>query len=96
MIALFETIYYALDIYKFILIASIIFSWLFAFNVINSGNQFVAMVGDFLQKITEPALGPIRRIMPNLGGIDLSPIVLFVIIFFIQRLIATTIIPALL
>tara|TARA_R110002126_G_scaffold264274_6_gene407269 strand:- start:2619 stop:2909 length:291 start_codon:yes stop_codon:yes gene_type:complete len=96
MIALFETIYYALDIYKFILIASIIFSWLFAFNVINSGNQFVAMVGDFLHKITEPALGPIRRIMPNLGGIDLSPIVLFVIIFFIQRLIATTIIPALL
>lgn len=84
--ALILTIYYALDIYKWFVIAMVIFSWLFAFNVINTRNQFVAMIGDVLYRVTEPALRPIRRFMPNLGGVDLSPIVLFLIIFFLQQL----------
>lgn len=84
--ALILTIYYALDIFKWFVIAMVIFSWLFAFNVINTRNQFVAMVGDFLTRVTEPALRPIRRFMPDLGGIDISPIILFLIIFFLQQL----------
>ena len=95
MLALFRTIDLALDIYTWILIASVIFSWLFAFNVINGRNQFVGMIGDFLHRATEPVLRPIRRILPDLGGIDISPIVLLLIIFFIRQLMWTTIVPAL-
>lgn len=94
MLALFRTIDLALDIYTWILIASVIFSWLFAFNVINSRNQFVAMIGDFLHRATEPALRPIRRFLPDLGGIDISPIVLLLLIFFARQLLWTTIAPA--
>jgi YggT family protein len=86
MIALIETIILALNIYWWILIAAAIFSWLYAFNVVNPRNQFVGMVGNFLYRVTEPALRPIRRLLPDLGGIDISPIVLLLIIYFLQRL----------
>lgn len=79
------TLLYALDIYKWIIIAMIIVSWLIAFDIINRRNRFVDLVWDFLVRITEPVLAPIRRFMPHLGGIDISPIVLFIIIFFIQQ-----------
>ncbi len=79
------TLLYALNIYKWIVIAMIIVSWLIAFDVINRRNRFVDMVWDFLVRVTEPVLAPIRRIMPNLGGIDISPIILFVLIFFIEQ-----------
>ena len=88
MVALIQTLLLALNIYWWIIIASAIFSWLFAFNVINSRNQVVAMIGDFLYRVTEPALRPIRRIMPDLGGIDISPIILLLILFFLQQLLA--------
>lgn len=78
----------ALNLYVWIIIASAILSWLVAFNVINTRNDFVRMLGDFLYRVTEPALRPIRRVMPNLGGIDLSPIILLLIIFFFQSVIA--------
>ena len=78
----------ALNLYTWIVIASAIISWLVAFNVINTGNDVVRMVWDFLFRVTEPALKPIRRIMPNLGGIDLSPIILLLAIFFVQSVIA--------
>lgn len=84
--ALLVTIFYALEIFKWILIASAIFSWLFAFNVINSSNRFVASIGEFLYQVTEPVLRPIRRFIPNLGGIDISPIIALVVIFFLQNL----------
>lgn len=93
MIALFQTLYFILDIAWFIVIASAIFSWLFAFNVINSSNQFVGQIGSMLYQLTEPMYRPIRRYMPNFNGIDLSPIVVLVIIFFLQRFIATSLIP---
>jgi YggT family protein len=83
MIALIETIILALNIYWWILIAAAIFSWLYAFNVVNPRNQ---LVGNFLYRVTEPALRPIRRLLPDLGGIDISPIVLLLIIYFLQRL----------
>lgn len=94
MLALFRTIDMALNIYWWFIIASAIFSWLYAFNVVNSRNQFVGMIGDFLFRVTEPALRPIRKVLPDLGGIDISPIILLLIIFFIRQLLWTAIAPA--
>jgi len=96
MLALIQTISLALDIYWWLLILSAVFSWLYAFNVINSRNQFVGMIGDFLFRVTEPALRPIRRFLPDLGGIDISPIILLLIIFFLQQFLWLTIAPAIL
>ncbi|GIK99345.1 MAG: YggT family protein [Alphaproteobacteria bacterium] len=87
MIALANLISAVITIYIWLLIASAIMSWLVAFNVINTRNRFVYVVGDFLYRVTEPALRPIRRILPSLGGIDLSPIVLLLILFFLRDLI---------
>jgi len=91
--ALFLVIDLALTLYIYLLIAAAVLSWLIAFNVVNMRNQFVAMVADFLYRITEPALRPIRRFMPNLGGIDISPIILILIIIFLQLIIRIYIIP---
>jgi YggT family protein len=91
--ALFLVIDLALQIYLYLVFAYVILSWLIAFNVVNTRNQFVSMVWEFLWRITEPVLGPIRRMMPHLGGIDISPIVLFLIIVFIRYVIALYIIP---
>jgi len=95
MLALISTIDLALGIYWWIVILSAVFSWLYAFNVVNPSNQFVGMVGNALYRLTEPALRPIRQILPDLGGIDISPIVLLLAIFFIRQLLWTTIAPAL-
>lgn len=91
MIALIQTLVLALDIYWWLLIAAAVFSWLYAFNVVNPRNQVVAAVGNFLFRITEPVLAPVRRILPNLGGIDISPIVVLLIIFFIRQFLLTTV-----
>ena len=91
--ALFLVIDLALTLYIYLLIAAAVLSWLIAFNVVNVRNQFVGMVADFLYRITEPALRPIRNFMPNLGGIDISPIILIFIIIFIQLVIGMYIIP---
>ncbi|MDX8432641.1 MULTISPECIES: YggT family protein [Mesorhizobium] len=91
MIALIQTIVMALDLYWWIIIASAIFSWLYAFNVVNSRNQFVGTIGNVLYRLTEPALRPIRRFMPDLGGVDISPIILLLIIFFIRQFLLTTV-----
>ncbi|HEX5934251.1 MAG TPA: YggT family protein [Pseudorhizobium sp.] len=93
MLALFQTIDLALSLYTWVLIGSAIFSWLYAFNVINSRNQFVNAIGSFLYNVTEPVLRPIRRVMPNLGGIDISPIIVLLIIFFLRSLLWTSIYP---
>jgi YggT family protein len=91
--ALFLVIDLALQLYVWILIASAILSWLVAFNVVNTRNPVVASVGEFLYRITEPVLRPIRNMMPNLGGIDISPVVLILIIIFIRYVIALYILP---
>jgi YggT family protein len=77
-----------LDIYSAIIIASAIMSWLVAFGVVNVRNQFIRMIVDFLYRITEPVLRPIRRLLPNLGGIDISPVVALLLIIVIQHFIA--------
>jgi YggT family protein len=85
--ALIDVILLVLQLYIYLLIAAAVLSWLIAFNVVNTRNQFVAMVGDFLYRITEPLLRPIRNMMPNLGGIDISPVILILIIILIENII---------
>ncbi len=91
--AVLDVVLLALQIYVWILIASAVLSWLIAFNVINTRNQFVATVWDMVYRLTEPALRPIRQRLPNLGGIDISPIILLLIIYFIQSVIIRYIYP---
>ena len=91
--ALFLVIDLALQLYIYLLVAAAVLSWLIAFNVVNVRNQFVGMVADFLYRITEPALRPIRNMMPNLGGIDISPVILILLIFLIERVIIYYIYP---
>ncbi|MAO91169.1 MAG: hypothetical protein CMM78_03535 [Rhodospirillaceae bacterium] len=83
--ALIQVVLVALSLYTWLIIASAILSWLVAFNVVNTSNRVVYMIGDFLYRLTEPALRPIRRILPNMGPIDISPIVLLLILFFLQK-----------
>jgi len=73
-------------LYIWILIAAAVLSWLVAFNVVNTRNPIVASVGEFLYRITEPALRPIRSILPNLGGIDISPVILILGLLFLRNL----------
>ncbi|HZL40601.1 MAG TPA: YggT family protein [Pseudolabrys sp.] len=82
-----------LQIYIWLLIASAVLSWLVAFNVVNTRNQVVAMVGDFLYRVTEPLLRPIRSMMPNLGGIDVSPVILILLILLLENVIVRYIYP---
>lgn len=91
--ALLDVILIALDLYMYLVIAWVILSWLIAFNVVNTRNPMVAAIGDFLYRITEPALRPIRQRLPNFGGIDISPIVLFLVIILIKHIIIYYIYP---
>ena len=74
-----------LQIYSWIIIAAAVMSWLVAFGVLNVRNQFIRMVVDTLYRLTEPMLRPIRRIMPNLGGVDISPVILLLGLFFLRE-----------
>ena len=87
--ALLQTLSLILTIVWWVFLIMIIMSWLISFNVINTRNDFVAAVWRVLNAITEPILKPIRRIIPPMGGLDLSPIVVFVLIFFLQNWIAS-------
>ncbi|MBL8806144.1 MAG: YggT family protein [Rhodospirillales bacterium] len=85
--ALGSLIFNVVQIYIWLLVASALLSWLLAFNVLNPRNQVVYTIADFLYRVTEPALRPIRRFVPNLGGIDISPVVLILLLIFVQNLI---------
>jgi len=76
-----------ITIYIWLLIASAILSWLIAFNVVNTRNPIVHTIGNFLYQITEPLLRPIRAMLPNLGGIDISPVILIIALLFLRQLI---------
>ena len=73
-----------LNVVIFIIIGQVIMSWLLAFNILNMSNQFVATIANALYQITEPLLRPIRSVVPNFGGLDISPIILFLAIYFIR------------
>lgn len=81
---LLQVILVALDLYMWVVIISAILSWLIAFSVVNTSNRFVYAIWDFLHRITEPALRPIRRLMPSLGGVDISPVILILLLYFLQ------------
>ncbi|MFP6695809.1 MAG: YggT family protein [Alphaproteobacteria bacterium] len=86
MCSVIELVSSVIMLYFWMILIQVVMSWLVVFNVINTQNRFIYTVGDFLHKITEPALGPIRRLMPNLGGLDLSPVVLILLLVFLQNL----------
>ncbi|GJE25275.1 YggT family protein [Methylobacterium organophilum] len=81
---LFNTV---IQLYIYVLVASAVLSWLVAFNVVNVRNPIVAQIGEFLYRVTEPALRPIRNLLPNLGGVDISPIILILLLLFVQKLV---------
>lgn len=87
LIPLLQVLLVALDLYKWIVIISVVLSWLVAFNVINPHNQFVRMVGGALHQMVEPVLRRIRRFIPPFGAVDISPIILFLGILFVQLMI---------
>ena len=84
MLPLIGFIVLVIDLYIWVVIAAAILSWLVAFNVVNTNNRIVLTIGDMLYRITEPALRPIRNILPNLGGIDISPVILILLLLFIR------------
>jgi YggT family protein len=76
-----------IQLYIWVVIIGAVLSWLIAFNVINTQNRFVYTVVDIIYRVTEPVLAPLRRVLPDLGGIDISPVVLLLLLFFVQNLI---------
>lgn len=85
LVGLLNFIDIVLQLVIYIIVAQVIISWLLAFNILNMSNRFVATVANTLYQITEPVLGPLRRVIPQFGGLDLSPIVVFLAIIFIRE-----------
>lgn len=85
---------YVVGLYQWVVIAAVIFSWLVAFNVINPNNDFVRAVWQALNALTEPLLRPIRRLLPDLGGLDISPVILLLGCLLVQNLIYGVAVPA--
>ena len=84
MIAIFYLVLQILKIYTYVVIANVVISWLVAFNVLNTSNRFVYSILEFTYRLTEPFLSRIRRFLPNLGAFDISPIILLLLIWFIE------------
>ena len=87
MIPLTQFIVMVVDLYIWVIIGSAVLSWLVAFGVVNTSNRFVYTLGDMLHRLTEPALRPIRRVVPDLGGIDISPVILILGLIFIKNVV---------
>ena len=87
MIAALNLFNSVIDLFIWAIILSALMSWLIGFNIINISNKLVYIIADFLNRLTEPFLSPIRRLLPYLGGVDLSPVVLILILFFLRDLI---------
>jgi YggT family protein len=84
LVPLVNLIYTVLYLYMWIVIIHVIVSWLVSFEIINTQNQIAAGITNFLYNVTEPCLQPIRRVLPNLGGLDFAPLVLVLILYFFQ------------
>ncbi len=87
MYAITALIVQIIDLYWYVLIVTAIMSWLLAFDVVNFRNNIVRTVWTFLNAVTEPVLAPIRRLLPNLGGVDISPIILLLLLSLIRNLV---------
>lgn len=86
MLAVLNLLDTVITLYIWLLVGSVILTWLVHFGVVNTSNRVVYMIGDFLHRITEPALRPIRNLLPDLGGIDISPVVLILALIFVRNL----------
>ena len=84
MIAIFYLILQILKLYSYVVIANVIISWLIAFNILNTSNRFVYSVLELTYRLTDPILNKIRRFLPNLGAFDISPIILLLLIWFVE------------
>ena len=84
MIAIFYLVLQVLKLYSYVVIANVVVSWLVAFNVLNTSNRFVYSVLDLTYRLTEPFLNKIRRFLPNLGALDISPVILLLLIWFLE------------
>jgi len=84
MIAIFYLVLQILKIYTYVVIANVVISWLIAFNILNTSNRFVYSILEFTYRLTDPFLNRIRRFLPNLGAFDISPIILLLLIWFIE------------
>ena len=84
MIAIFYLVLHILKLYSYVVIGNVVISWLIAFNVLNTQNRFVYSILDLTHRLTDPILFKIRRFLPNLGSLDISPIVLLLLIWFID------------
>ena len=82
---IFELIDQLIGLYIWVLIIGAILSWLIAFNVVNTRNRAVYVIADLAYRLTEPALRPIRRVLPNLGGLDISPVILILLLQFLRN-----------
>jgi YggT family protein len=91
--AILDVLLVVLQLYTYVIIAAVILSWLVAFNVVNRYNDVVRSIWNFVTALTEPLLRPIRRTVPNLGGIDISPLILLLLIFLLERIIEEYIYP---
>ncbi len=87
MYALFQLVDTVIQIYTLIIILQVILSWLVAFKVVNTGNRVIYVIGDALFRLTEPVMRPVRRIIPAVGGFDISPVVVILLLVFIRNLI---------
>ena len=95
MIAIFYLVLQILKLYSYVVIANVVVSWLVAFNVLNTSNRFVYSILDFTYRLTDPILNKIRRFLPNLGAFDISPIILLLLIWFIEMCMKINLAPIL-
>ena len=95
MIAIFYLVLQVLKLYSYVVFANVVVSWLVAFNVLNTSNRFVYAILDFTYRLTDPILNRIRRFLPNLGAFDISPIILLLLIWFIEMCMKLYIAPIL-
>ena len=95
MIAIFYLVLQILKLYSYVVIANVLISWLVAFNILNTSNRFVYSILEFTYRLTDPILNRIRRFLPNLGAFDISPIILLLLIWFIEMCMKLYIAPIL-
>ena len=86
MFAIYNLLDTVIRIYIWLLLASVVLSWLVTFNIVNRHNRVVYLIGDFLHRITEPVLRPVRNLLPSMGGIDISPVIVILALYFIRDL----------
>ena len=86
LVPLIQLVLAVINIYVWVLVASVVLSWLIAFGVMNTSNRFVHSIGEIIYRVTEPALRPIRNILPNMGNVDLAPVVLILLLWFVENM----------